>query len=635
MKIRADFVTNSSSSSFVTVGILSKELSDFLKKYTEAEYKDTIFCLNSVGELHLNGDVVNFDGVTYAGNSIANLYINNLMDEDDTRTAKQVESDNRRLGSDLNYVLSLILSCLPKLAESEGKELYRILSQAFKEKNIASRTYVAMTDSIRDCDLFTKAEILGKKVNIDYNSNDFNIKDGQLTKYKGKASIVDIPNGVVTLSDHSLSKACIKTINIPKSVLQIDDEFNCENLESINVDPDNENYSSIDGVLYNKSQTELIRVPSNYPKETFTTPQSVISIKSRALYYCKKLTEITLSENVRTIEYFAFTGCDNIRKLSVLNAELKNSENLPMINLFGKDIYDYEKEIGISHNDLFVWSKDSECVNIDCEYARIYNVSEITVPFNAKMFGYAYYGRTYGRNYEDKHYLNYEIQVPSVKRFIVSNDDTELDPDWNYARIKRFNEIFVNVEQVKLPSNITEIPEKLFQGLSQLKTVNPLNKLEFIRANAFEGTSLEEITIPSTIRSINKYAFLNCKKLKHIYIEEGATRFDETAFEGCDNAVIVCAENSYAHKYAKKNNIPFEINNSFAAPLEEKPLTPKTELLLLTAKLREDANGEKFSSVKEIAERFDYFNTESVTESISQVYGIEAETYFRMARLLK
>ncbi len=58
----------------------------------------------------------------------------------------------------------------------------------------------------------------------------------------------------------------VKVINIGAEVLKIDGKsfYSCWALQCINVDENNPNYSSIDGVLYNKDQTEIICVPTDH-----------------------------------------------------------------------------------------------------------------------------------------------------------------------------------------------------------------------------------------------------------------------------------------------------------------------------------------------------------------------------------
>ena len=50
------------------------------------------------------------------------------------------------------------------------------------------------------------------------------------------------------------------------------------------------------------------------------------------------------------------------------------------------------------------------------------------------------------------------------------------------------------------------------------------------------------------------------KKIKRkTYIPEMTRSISSKAFEGSDNVVICCKENSYAKTYAEKYNIKFEI----------------------------------------------------------------------------
>lgn len=42
--------------------------------------------------------------------------------------------------------------------------------------------------------------------------------------------------------------------------------YNCSELKSINVSNNNTAYSSIDGILYNKEQTRLVKVPRTVEK---------------------------------------------------------------------------------------------------------------------------------------------------------------------------------------------------------------------------------------------------------------------------------------------------------------------------------------------------------------------------------
>ena len=92
-------------------------------------------------------------------------------------------------------------------------------------------------------------------------------------------------------------------------------------LAEINVDENNQNYSSVDGVLYNKDKTELLRYPIAKEGSTYEFPSDVKSslkvIANRAFYYCYNLNSITLPEGVTTIRDNAFELCINLTYISL------------------------------------------------------------------------------------------------------------------------------------------------------------------------------------------------------------------------------------------------------------------------------------------------------------------------------
>ena len=68
--------------------------------------------------------------------------------------------------------------------------------------------------------------------------------------------------------------------------------YECLALEKIEVSEDNPYYKSIDGIVYNKDGTVLIRYPAAKQDETFKIPDGVKKICSNAFfdnYYVKNL----------------------------------------------------------------------------------------------------------------------------------------------------------------------------------------------------------------------------------------------------------------------------------------------------------------------------------------------------------
>lgn len=118
-----------------------------------------------------------------------------------------------------------------------------------------------------------------------------------------------------TKTTYALFSTETKTVNVPKSVTKMkggiknkvfdaqDGELDWIELESINVDKDNPNYSSKDGVLYNKKKTKLYVYPYNKPSEKFTLPESVETIEYLLLDRMPNLKTLTFNKKVKGIGF--------------------------------------------------------------------------------------------------------------------------------------------------------------------------------------------------------------------------------------------------------------------------------------------------------------------------------------------
>ena len=80
-------------------------------------------------------------------------------------------------------------------------------------------------------------------------------------------------------------------------------------LTFIDVGINNPNYSSEEGVLFNKDKTILIRYPSGREDKTYTIPDSVTQISEQAFEGCISLTSIIIPDSVTRIGRDTFKNC--------------------------------------------------------------------------------------------------------------------------------------------------------------------------------------------------------------------------------------------------------------------------------------------------------------------------------------
>ena len=126
---------------------------------------------------------------------------------------------------------------------------------------------------------------------------------------------VTISNNVTSIGDYAFYY-CTKltSVTVPNSVTSIGvDAFaSCYGLTAITVDALNSVYSSVAGVLFDKSHTTLIQCPGG-KAGSYTVPNSVTSIGNGAFSFCSSLTSVTIPNSVTNIGNNAFAICTSLK----------------------------------------------------------------------------------------------------------------------------------------------------------------------------------------------------------------------------------------------------------------------------------------------------------------------------------
>ena len=91
----------------------------------------------------------------------------------------------------------------------------------------------------------------------------------------------------------------------------------CEKLTNIMVDSKNKYYSSDDGILFNKNQSEIIQYPCANERKNYNIPNSVTTIGHHAFSDCSNLLNIFFPNSVESIENYAFSNCDQITSVFI------------------------------------------------------------------------------------------------------------------------------------------------------------------------------------------------------------------------------------------------------------------------------------------------------------------------------
>ena len=284
-------------------------------------------------------------------------------------------------------------------------------------------------------------------------------------------SSLSIPSTVRTIGNNAFySCRGLASITIPGSVTRLegDDFSDCTNLTAILVEESSLNYCSVNGVLFNKDKSMIVRYPVGKQETSYTIPDSVTIIGSGAFEDCTNLTSITIPGSVNTVNYDAFEDC---RSLTSIIVDASNP-NFCSIN-----------------GDLY--SKDQTSI---IYYPLGKHGTSYIIPDGVTRIGsYAFYGCT------------------DLKSVTIPNSVTSI------GCLTFNNSGLISVE---IPNSVTSIESNAFTSCRDLTSINIPNNLTAISHGVFTHCAkLTSITIPENITSIGSQAFFCCTSLKSITCE--------------------------------------------------------------------------------------------------------------------
>jgi len=339
---------------------------------------------------------------------------------------------------------------------------------------------------------------------------------------------VKIPNGVTSIGRDALSGTGLISVAIPNSVTSIGTgAFEaCEGLVSIEVANDNANYSSENGVLFNKSKTVLLQYPGG-KKGDYTIPNSITSIADNAFSYCYGLTSLTIPNSIASIGIRAFS---HLRATSVISLNPTPPNIKEGRSVFGN----------IKMKDVCLYVPSS---SIDA-YRKAAGWNEISCIKDAAVAGSA--EDVFQRNALGK----WNCGVGDDKSAVIAvlwNDGTftikgkGAMADYNIQTVQTYAPWLFNtknkISNVVVEDGVTSIGKGAFFSCHSLTSITIPNSVTSIGEQAFAGcSSLKSVTIPNSVTSIGQMAFGGCKELASVAVLNSTPPSNPFAFIGIDMA---------------------------------------------------------------------------------------------------
>jgi len=332
--------------------------------------------------------------------------------------------------------------------------------------------------------------------------------------------------------------------------------LNCNSFDSVLVLPGNTQYKSIDGILFDAVGYYLYIYPNAKSDSTYTVPETVKTIGTRAFYGNRNLTKIVVPNSITSIGFSAFEDCMNLKELT-----------LPFIG----------RSNASSDSFAYVFGSNSSYLNYSKVPASLETVTIMGGTLRAGAF--------------ENMPLIKSISLPALATSIPASSFNGCSglKSIIFAETRAISEI----GQVVLPEQITSIGDYAFNGCSSLESVVIPEGVTTIGYQAFSGcTNLKGFNVhennpnyhsdmwgtlftkdlsslitypsnriwpyynvPNETTTLLTGAFNACSNLVNLYIPATVTNLQSSSIANCPGVTICVYLNSPADTYTGNNNL--------------------------------------------------------------------------------
>lgn len=298
----------------------------------------------------------------------------------------------------------------------------------------------------------------------------------------------------------------------------------------------------------------------------------VTSIIGEGFQNCPSLLDVWISDTVRGIDAYVFTGDTRLKSILVdeNNPEFTSTDGV-LLSRDGTSLISFPQgkggtyyvpnsvtliktgafEYATNVSEIILQESD-EIITIDrVAFVGCDSIVEIMLPSNVR------FSSTVSLAFDCASLAN--IYVAEEHPYLKSIDGIVYSKDMKilYACPQG------KMGKVQIPEGVEEIADTAFiiRNIEEIIMPHTIRKVGW-RA-FFDCRSLEKVTIPYGLESLGAQAFVECESLREIMLPNSLTEIGEDCFD--KTTVIQCYEGSKALEYAKKYGYQYEILGAFDA----------------------------------------------------------------------
>lgn len=404
-----------------------------------------------------------------------------------------------------------------------------------------------------------------------------------ITGYKGSAKELVFPETIeghtvtalgASFSANTVSVKTISSIAIPAVMTAVEPgalQF-AEYLTEMIVADDNPVMSFRDGVLYDREKESIVLYLQSNAASDFEIPEGIREIGDKAFYrsklvsvrfpgsverigsesfnQCIRLSEVSLSEGLKSIDKEAFTNCDRLKRIEIPASVTDIAESVFTDS--------HLKEILVAPGSEVFSVSDGALINerdgVLIAFPHSSGAETCTIPEGVKRIGsFAFYR---SHNLKQVNFPDGLLEI-GHGAFVSCNHLTELNLPDSIVRLEEASfGCNSDVEKLHIPAGLTEIVNN-FNDMAVSELEIPEN-VTTIKESFCSLRNLTEAVIPAGVKTIGRGAFAFCRNLAGITIPGSVTEFDCT-FIGCAGTLLIRTDpGSCVERYCTGHHMRYE-----------------------------------------------------------------------------
>lgn len=325
----------------------------------------------------------------------------------------------------------------------------------------------------------------------------------------------------------SAATSCVSPINMEL----------CPNLRYIDVEGGNKSMISVDGILFSKDMSVLMKYPAAHAEASYSVPVSVKTISDNAFSSVRLLESVAIPNGVKEIGASAFSDCKGLHSLVIPNSveaigsmAFYGCSNLSSITLsqnikkLGSLVFGYD--VSLQKVVIPVGVKDI----VGSAFAGCSSLKEISVDTDNALFT-SYNGALYTKNM--KKVVKCPIALYASSYQIPEGVEEISDNAFDGCK---------NIESFILPKTVKSIGSSAFSNCN-MSSISLPEDLSYVGSMVFSDCEqLESLVIPENVEDIPMMFAAFCDKLSYLYLPANVKKIGLSAFSRCKAMTMVYSQ---------------------------------------------------------------------------------------------